>query len=123
MQLAYCDIRYNSPPETSDSIPNESFAQSIQLILDENRRVLDKISYFALEQLAQTITVANRIFVFGGGRSGLVMRMTAMRLMHLGCQVYVVGETITPSIARGDLLIAYILPAQLEQLADSSRDG
>ena len=30
----------------------------------------------------------------------------AMRLMHLGLNVYVVGETITPSIAKGDLTIA-----------------
>ena len=28
-----------------------------------------------------------------------------MRLMHLGFSVYVVGETITPSIKKGDLLI------------------
>ena len=29
----------------------------------------------------------------------------AMRLMHLGFDVYVLGETITPSIGEGDLVI------------------
>ncbi|WP_316436167.1 6-phospho-3-hexuloisomerase [Leptolyngbya sp. NK1-12] len=103
MQLTYRDIHYST--QTSNSVPYEGFAQSVQLILDENRRVLNETVYAALEHLAQAITEANRIFVFGGGRSGLVMRMAAMRIMHLGCQVYVVGETITPAIEQGDLLI------------------
>jgi len=46
-----------------------------------------------------------RIFVTGAGRSGLCMRAFGMRLMHLGKTVYVVGETTTPSITMGDLLI------------------
>jgi 6-phospho-3-hexuloisomerase len=32
--------------------------------------------------------------------------MVAMRLMHLGCQVYVVGETTTPALRPDDLLLA-----------------
>ena len=32
-------------------------------------------------------------------------RAFAMRLMHLDFEVYVVGETTTPSIAKGDLLV------------------
>jgi 6-phospho-3-hexuloisomerase len=31
--------------------------------------------------------------------------MTAMRLMHLGRTVFVVGDTTTPAIERGDLLL------------------
>ena len=33
-------------------------------------------------------------------------RAFAMRLMHLGFAVYVMGETITPAIGTGDLVIA-----------------
>lgn len=83
----------------------ESFEQAIDLILAENRQVLEKISYPAITQLVQAIASSKRIFVTGEGRSGLVIRMFAMRLMHLGCQDYVVGETTTPSITEGDLLI------------------
>ena len=82
------------------------FTQAIELVLAENQRVLQAIAYPAVEQLAQKIMDVERIFVIGEGRSGLAIRMTAMRLMHLGCQVYVVGETTTPSIQSTDLLIA-----------------
>lgn len=74
------------------------FTQAIELVLAENQSVLQAIAYPAVEQLAQKITALKRIFVIGEGRSGLAIRMAAMRLMHLGCQVYVVGETTTPSI-------------------------
>lgn len=48
---------------------------------------------------------ADRVFVHGAGRSGLALRMTAMRLMHLGLDVHVVGEVTTPAIRQGDLLL------------------
>lgn len=60
------------------------------------------------DQLAAFVTElqqAARVFVTGGGRSGLALRMHAMRLMHLGLTVYVVGETTTPAIGDGDLLL------------------
>jgi len=50
---------------------------------------------------------ANRsIFVVGAGRSGLIAKAFAMRLMHLGFHVYVIGETITPAAGKGDVLVA-----------------
>lgn len=55
--------------------------------------------------LAERITKANRVFVAGAGRSGLMGRAFAMRLMQLGIPVYVVGETVTPAIKAGDLLV------------------
>ena len=48
---------------------------------------------------------AFRIFVFGEGRSGLVLRMGAMRLVHLGKTVHVVGDATTPAIGPDDVLI------------------
>ena len=59
-----------------------------------------------LQHFIESILAANHIFVTGAGRSGLVGKSFAMRLMHLGFKVYVVGETTTPSIKQGDLLIA-----------------
>ena len=52
------------------------------------------------------ISAARHIYVFGEGRSGLVLRMTAMRLVHLGLTAHVVGDATTPAIGAGDLLIA-----------------
>lgn len=82
------------------------FTQAIGLVLAENQLVLQAISYPVVEQLAQKIMDVERIFLIGKGRSGLAIQMAAMRLMHLGCQVYVVGETTTPSIRATDLFIA-----------------
>jgi len=47
-----------------------------------------------------------KILVMGAGRSGLVGRAFAMRLMHLGYNVYVLGDTIVPSIGKDDIVIA-----------------
>lgn len=46
-----------------------------------------------------------RIFVAGAGRSGLMGRAFAMRLMHSGLEAYVVGETVTPGIDASDALV------------------
>ena len=47
-----------------------------------------------------------KVLVMGAGRSGLVGKAFAMRLLHLGFNSYVLGETIVPSISRGDVAIA-----------------
>lgn len=86
---------------------DERFTQAIELLLSENERVLRLAIQPAITQLTQKVMTSDHIFVCGEGRSGLVARMIAMRLMHLGYQVYVVGETTTPSIRADDLLIAY----------------
>ncbi len=49
---------------------------------------------------------AKRVFVVGAGRSGLIVRAFAMRLMHLGIDVHAIGETITPAPRADDLLVA-----------------
>ncbi len=47
------------------------------------------------------LRLADRIFVVGAGRSGLVLKTAALRLMHLGLTVQVVGETTAPAIRAG----------------------
>lgn len=59
----------------------------------------------ACDRLADAILSADAVFVAGAGRSGLMMKAFAMRLMHLGLRAHVVGETATPGIASGDLLL------------------
>ncbi|MFB2585758.1 6-phospho-3-hexuloisomerase [Herbiconiux liukaitaii] len=59
----------------------------------------------ALEAVTELIAGADRVFVLGAGRSGLALGMTAMRLMHLGLDVHVVGEVTAPAIRQGDVLL------------------
>ncbi|GBC75470.1 3-hexulose-6-phosphate isomerase [archaeon HR06] len=48
----------------------------------------------------------SKILLIGMGRSGLVARAFALRLLHLGFKVYVLGDTLVPSIEQKDLVIA-----------------
>ncbi|QYF73405.1 6-phospho-3-hexuloisomerase [Cryobacterium sp. PAMC25264] len=58
-----------------------------------------------LDAVADSLRTADRIFVLGAGRSGLALQMTAMRLMHLGLRVHVVGDVTTPAITATDVLL------------------
>ncbi|MEM3030242.1 MAG: 6-phospho-3-hexuloisomerase [Candidatus Micrarchaeia archaeon] len=73
----------------------------IQKISEKCRR----ISAESMEEFVAAVVGAKRVFVMGMGRSGLVARAFAMRLMHLRLTVFVVGETTTPAIGKGDLLV------------------
>ena len=58
-----------------------------------------------LKSLLDTRMQGKKVLVVGAGRSGLVGKAFAMRLMHLGFQVYVLGETINPNVGEGDMVI------------------
>lgn len=77
----------------------------LSAILGELAGVSANIDRKEMARLVDVIASANRLFVTGMGRSGLMARALAMRLMHLKLEVFVVGETTTPSIRRGDLLL------------------
>ncbi|WP_077622680.1 6-phospho-3-hexuloisomerase [Sediminibacillus massiliensis] len=57
------------------------------------------------EQLVEDILSAEKVFVAGGGRSGFAAKSFAMRMIHVGLDAYVVGETVTPNYEDSDLLI------------------
>ncbi len=77
-----------------------------QLIAQEIAETVELINDQQLQALIDEIVDARRVFVCGTGRSLLMMKALAMRLMHVSVAVYVVGETVTPAIQAGDLLIA-----------------
>lgn len=74
-------------------------------ILDELKRVAEEIDANQLEEMCRRILEAKHVYLAGRGRSGLIARMFAMRLMHMGVSAYVVDEVVTPAIQKGDLLI------------------
>lgn len=59
----------------------------------------------SLEALSDKIINAKRVFFAGCGRSGLIMRTLAMRIMHIGLEAHFVGEVTQPSIRKGDVII------------------
>ncbi len=79
-----------------------------QEIIEGAKRAISELDIQQVEKMIDMILDAKdkKIFVVGMGRSGFVARAFALRLMNLGFNVYFIGETITPSAQKGDLLIA-----------------
>jgi 6-phospho-3-hexuloisomerase len=71
--------------QTISDVPPDSLGVLVELLIEKRNR---------------------RVLVLGAGRSGLVGRAFALRLLHLGYDVYVLGDTLVPSITAGDLVIA-----------------
>lgn len=83
-----------------------SVKEGVDLVVRELSAANSAVNWDQWQALPGMILESRSIFVVGNGRSGLAVRMAAMRLMHLGLSVHVVGETTTPAIGKGDLLIA-----------------
>lgn len=74
-------------------------------LLGKTAGVLGNARTESFAALTDLVLASPRVFICGAGRSGLVGRFFAMRLMHLGGIVYIVGDTTTPAARTGDLLI------------------
>ena len=86
----------------------KTFTQAWYQITKGVENTLSKISHRQVENMINMLLWAKykHILIIGVGRSGLIGKAFAMRLMHLDFDVYVMGETITPAIGHGDLIIA-----------------
>lgn len=85
-------------------IENKIFSKSVEYIQRKIRDILEKVSQDDIDKVRDLFFNSNRIFVYGAGRSGLVAKAFAIRLVHLGFQTFVIGETITAPVQRGDLV-------------------
>lgn len=84
----------------------EATIESMNLIAGHIKQVASKLDTHSVTLLVKGIMDSRRIFLMGAGRSGLAAKAFAMRLMHLGFSVFVVGETTTPAVGPEDLVIA-----------------
>jgi len=79
------------------------------VMLNRISEILNSIKPSQVDDLLDSLIKAKdsgkKVLIVGVGRSGLVGRAFAMRLMHLGFNVYIVGETITPAFRAEDLVI------------------
>lgn len=72
--------------------------------------ISEAMSQVDLEQVSEFTNLlirvqgeGRKVLVVGAGRSSLVGRAFAMRLMHLGFDVFVMGKTINPAVSEGDI--------------------
>ncbi|MCX8199208.1 MAG: 6-phospho-3-hexuloisomerase [Sulfolobales archaeon] len=83
---------------------------AVSEIVDFIERAMDLISDEHVDALINELIEArkrgSKVLIIGAGRTGLVGRAFAQRLLHLGYNVAVLGETIVPRIDNNDLVIS-----------------
>lgn len=84
---------------------------------------IEAVDDISIEALLKEIMCAERVFIYGAGRSGLAARAFAMRLVHLGMQTYIIGETITPSTHEKDLFICISGSGETSSVIDYARSA
>ncbi|NJF24500.1 bifunctional 3-hexulose-6-phosphate synthase/6-phospho-3-hexuloisomerase [Thermococcus sp. Bubb.Bath] len=99
----------------------ETIRKAMKDIAEHISSVSDSLKLEQVRGFVDAMIGANKIFVYGAGRSGLVGKAFAMRLMHLDFNVYVVGETITPAFEPGDLLIAISGSGETQSIVDAAK--
>jgi 6-phospho-3-hexuloisomerase len=87
------------------AIDSLSLQVMAQKALSEIGGVFSHLTDDANKSMCAEILRARRIACYGVGREGLMMKALAMRLMHLGLDVHVVGDMTTVPIGTGDLLL------------------
>jgi 6-phospho-3-hexuloisomerase len=102
---------------------NHRVQEMMQLMASKIRAISNGISDADVNAFIDELLHAKRIYVMGAGRSGLVAKSFAMRLMHLGLQSYVVGETITPAVQKGDAIVVFSGSGKTKSIADIAETG
>ncbi|MCF6233901.1 MAG: SIS domain-containing protein [Rhodobacteraceae bacterium] len=93
------------------------FAKTGAGAIKEISACVDAIDPNEVAALADLISGAKRIALYGVGREGLMIRGLAMRLYHLGLDAHVVGDMSTPPVGPGDLLIVSAGPGMFSTVA------
>ncbi len=107
--------------ELSKEMVGETLLKFLDLLSNHIANLREQIDLESVERMIETIESARSIFVVGAGRSGYIAKAFAMRLMHLGYSVYVVGEAVTPRIKKEDALIAISGSGETTSVVNISR--
>lgn len=59
----------------------------------------------AIKETTESILAADNVFVYGAGRSGMIGRAFAMRLVQLNLKCFFIGESTTPIVTSRDIVI------------------
>ncbi|MFQ3565860.1 MAG: 6-phospho-3-hexuloisomerase [Aggregatilineales bacterium] len=76
------------------------------VVLREMLGLADELPLNEIPAIVRQLDAAERLYFYGVGRCGLVVRMFAMRLMHLGYTCHIVGDVTSPAARAQDLLLA-----------------
>ena len=87
------------------------------------RTSLDNAEKSEFLDTMEALSLESRIFIAGAGRSGLIGKIFGMRLMHLGMEVFIVGETTTPAIEESDLLVIISASGKTSSLVNIAKNA
>jgi 6-phospho-3-hexuloisomerase len=90
------------------------YEKLVDLIIEENKTVLTRVNKTEVIRLLEEIEKAKTIQLYAMGRMQLSVRAFAMRLKHMGFDTYVVYDTTTPAIGKGDLLLGLCAVTKVE---------
>ncbi len=96
----------NAPPPPRRRRAPHGIRFHLGVILREVMHVAQSADEEDAERFVRALRTAQRIYLAGVGRSGLVVKAFGQRLMHLGFDVHLADEITAPGIRRGDLLVA-----------------
>ncbi|ADE37364.1 6-phospho-3-hexuloisomerase [Methanohalophilus mahii] len=99
----------------------EHLTLSMELMADHIKNIAQRLDKESIKKTIEYIMDADSIFIMGAGRSGLVGKAFAMRLMHLGFKSYVVGESTTPAVHKNDVVIAISGSGETRSVSDLGR--
>ena len=99
----------------------EHLTLSMELMADQIKNIAQRLDRNSIKKTIEYIMGADSIFIMGAGRSGLVGKAFAMRLMHLGFTSYVVGESTTPAVHKNDVVIAISGSGETRSVSDLGR--
>ena len=99
----------------SDTNNGATFGLAESYIGERVTAALGRIDPRSIAHAAGILLRAPQIFVYGAGRSGIIGRAFAMRLVQAGLRAYVIGESVTPIVSRGDAV--FILSGQGESFS------
>ncbi len=88
-------------PPSDDASPSV-FDQALEYLRAQVTEGLGRIPRESIRQAVRLLENAPATFVYGAGRSGIIGRAFAMRLVQTGLTAYVIGESVTPIVRRGD---------------------
>jgi 6-phospho-3-hexuloisomerase len=83
----------------------ENVEEAEKHIIERITQTLEASNVKERDQFIEMILATDKIFIYGVGRSGLVAKSFAIRLVQLGLKVFFIGETVTPIVEPNDLVI------------------
>jgi len=79
--------------------------EAVCYIVKEVQEALQNVDAKVVEEMVSSVISAEKVFVYGVGRSGLVGQAFAVRLVQMGLDVHFIGEMTTPIVGEKDIVI------------------